>query len=128
MAPLEQMLALLADPFDQDLESAAHQAPTAGQSDGALRFEQCLVPIPRRRGRHPAAQLSGRRALLAAVDEGSQVVEAGALDELQQIVGLLPALAREPDDEVAGKTNVRSNLSQATDTRLVLQRCMPAFH
>ncbi len=108
MAPLEQVLALRADPLHQHREAAADEPPSAGEGDRPLRLEQPAVTAAGGRRRHPRAKLGRRRARLATVDEAAEMVEARPLDEAQQV---LEVLRRSP-----GKPTMKVERSQIPGT------------
>ena len=62
VAPREQMLALVADTFDQDLEPLADQGAAARQGDRPLALEQARLALARDRGRGAIRHLGRRRA------------------------------------------------------------------
>ena len=113
MAPLEQMLALGADALDQDLETATHQALPAGQGDRPLRLEQPLMPAASGGAGHTSAEFGGRRALFRAVDKRPEMIETRPADELQQMLEVLAALARETDDEGRAQPDLGHQLARS---------------
>src|SRR6185295_10044946 len=108
----QEVLALLAGPFDQHGQAAADQTAPARESDRRLRLEQLAVAAAGGLLRHAAGQVGARRARLGAVGESAQMIEARSLDEGEEVSEPLLGLAREADDEGRPERDVRRQLAR----------------
>src|SRR6185295_18012903 len=109
---LQQVLRLLADALDQHRHPPAHQPLPLRERDRPLRLQELAQPAALRVLRHAAREGGAGRTVLGAVGEGAEMVEAGPLDEGEEILEVLLRLAGKADDEGGAQEDVRRQLAR----------------